>query len=209
MFERFRQRYKVTFRLPSNPSDPIITTALEDTPGYEGFMREYAGATFNDGVYRVHTLEGRIQWTDRIIEVFPEYKDQISTFGFDWMGRQFALDAGRRERDQPLVLLFDPGFGEVLQIPGTFLDFHDQVLITASDAAFLDHLFEGWLRAGNRPPGPTECVGYKVPLFLGGVDRPENFELSDMEVYWSFSGQIRAQTRNLPEGTPIGKLTIE
>lgn len=209
MFERFLQRYKVTSRLPADPSSSVITNPLEVTPGYETFMREYAGATFNNGVYRIHALAHRAKWTHLIEEVFPEHAGRISAFGYDWMGCQFALGSERTENGQPLVLLFDPGFGEVLQIPATFHGFHEQVLITDSDAALEDKVFEQWLQAGNPAPGPTECVGYKVPLFLGGRDELENNEVTDMEVYWAFSGQILEQTRDLPDGTPIGKIKLE
>jgi len=133
MFEPFKQRYKVTSRVESSPSAAIVTCPLEETPGYEEFIREYAGATFNDGVYRVHTLNDRAKWNGLITEAFPKYKGRFSVFAYDWVGRHFALDSRRREKGEPLVLLFDPGFGEVLQIPGTFRGFHDQVLVTDSD----------------------------------------------------------------------------
>lgn len=209
MFERFKERYKVTSRLTTNSPGPIVTTPLEDTLGYEEFMREYAGTTFNNGLYRVHTLDGRAKWNRLIREAFPKFRGQFSTFAYDWMGRQFALDSKRRENGQPMVVLFDPGFGEVLQVPGTFLQLHESELIEHSDAALEDKVFEEWLKRGNRGPGPTECVGYTVSLFLGGRDTLENNEITDMEVYWAFSGQILEQTRDLPDGTPIGKIKLE
>lgn len=207
MFERFKQRYKVTFRLP-NSVGAIATNALENTPGYEELMRECAGATFNDGLYRLHTLEDRAKWDLLIAKMFPKRKGRFSTFGYDWMGRHFALDAARQENGQPLVALFDPGFCEELEIPATFQLFHDPVLLEDSDAALLDALFELWLRAGNSGPGPKECVGYKVPLVLGGKDDSENLELTNMEVYWSLQTQIFEQTRDLPPGTPISTIKI-
>jgi hypothetical protein len=44
---------------------------------------------------------------------------------------------------------------------------------------------------------------------LGGLDRLENNQLSDLEVYWSLSSQILAQTRAVKAGTPIGKVHVD
>jgi hypothetical protein len=42
-----------------------------------------------------------------------------------------------------------------------------------------------------------------VPLFLGGAGAAGNLELTDLEVYWGLSAQLRTRTRGLPPGTPI------
>lgn len=209
MFEYFKQRYLVTSRLTSGPAVPIVTSPLESTPGYEEFMREYAGATFNNGLYRVHALENRAKWTRLIEEAFPTCKGTISAFGYDWVGRQFALDANQRKDGEPLILMCQPGGADMFEIPCTFLTFHEDELINNSDAPLADVAFRDWIQAGNRAPGPTECVGYKVPLFLGGVDDFENYEVCDMEVYWGITTQFLEVTRNLPPGTPIGRVTIK
>src|SRR5262245_29712840 len=150
-------------------------------------MEQYAGATFNRGVYRIHPLDSRAKWDGLIAEAFPQEAGKFSTFAYDWMGRQFALDAQRTEGGAPLVLLFDPGFGEVLEIPQTFLAFHEHELIDHGDAALADMVYDEWLQAGHPAPAPIECVGYKVWPFLGGEDDLTNNEISDLEVYWSLS----------------------
>jgi Domain of unknown function (DUF1851) len=48
-----------------------------------------------------------------------------------------------------------------------------------------------------------QCVGYQVPLFLGGKDSLENLEITDLDVYWSLSGQLRQGTWVLPPGTAV------
>jgi len=53
-----------------------------------------------------------------------------------------------------------------------------------------------------------QCVGYITPLFLGGQDEFENFEISDLEVYWAINGQILEKTRGLPDGARIGEMTL-
>jgi hypothetical protein len=37
-------------------------------------------------------------------------------------------------------------------------------------------------------PNYDQCVGYKKPLFLAGVDDVENIELSDLDVYRHLMG---------------------
>lgn len=205
LFPRFSARYLVTGRDPSIPGAQVAMNAR----GYREFMDQYAGVTFNRGLYRVHALDHRAKWDELIAEAFPDHAGTFSTFAYDWMGRQFALDRRRTEDAEPLVLLFDPGFGEALEIPATFLAFHEQELVEHADAALADTVFEEWLRTGHPAPDPTQCVGYKVWPFLGGKDQLENNEISDMEVYWSLSAQIIAQTRHIEAGTSIESARLD
>ena len=41
----------------------------------------------------------------------------------------------------------------------------------------------------------TGCVGYKVPLFLGGADVLANLEVIDLSVYVEICGQLRNEAR--------------
>jgi hypothetical protein len=115
----------------------------------------------------------------------------------------FALDSNRLIGDQLGVLMLEPGTGQALEIPVGFLDFHCDELIEFADAALAREAFGSWRQLDNRPLSPTECVSYRVPLFLGGKDEIENMERSDLSVYWDLSGQLIRQADALPEGTPI------
>ena len=75
----------------------------------------------------------------------------------------------------------------------------------------LDVTFGDWAR-GNETALPLrhdQCVGYKVPLILGGRDEVDNLEVTDMEVYWSLSAQMSSQVAEAPTGTPIRGVSIE
>ncbi|PIQ46940.1 MAG: hypothetical protein COW03_17470 [Cytophagales bacterium CG12_big_fil_rev_8_21_14_0_65_40_12] len=48
----------------------------------------------------------------------------------------------------------------------------------------------------------------KLPV-LGGEYEPENFEITDIEVHFSLSGQINQKIKDLPEGTNINSITIK
>ena len=123
-----------------------------------GFMDIYGGETFLNGLYRIHNKNDVKKWNEILKRAFPKFKNGIQVFGYDWLGRNFALDT---QRD--VVLIFEPGTGEILNT----------------------EFFTEWFEAnGNFVLPHNKCVGYKVPLFLNGEDDIENLEVSDMEVYW-------------------------
>jgi len=107
------------------------------------------------------------------------------------------------------VLLFELGFGDALNVPTNFSTFHDSELIEDKEAALAYSVFQQWLSKGSPAPRRDQCVGYRIPLFLGGKDDLENLEVTDMEVYWAITGQLLAQTSGLGLGTPIKGLSIE
>ena len=117
------------------------------------------------------------------------------------------MDYGRVEHREPLVLLLEPGTGEALEIPCSFSAFHEQ-LDELREPALAESFFASWPAASPEliPLGVTQCAGYKIPLFLGGKDAPNNLEVIDIEVYWSLSGQLRQGTRTLPPETSIGQI---
>ena len=53
---------------------------------------------------------------------------------------------------------------------------------------------------------PGQCFSYKIPLTLGGDFQPENFEPCDLSVHFHTLGQIQAQIKDLPAGTPISSV---
>lgn len=149
-------------------------------------MESFQGQTFGDGVYRVHRLEEVDEWTSRIIQAFPSFKDQVIVFGYDWMGRQFAIDKTNKNE----IIIFDTGFGEALAIPFTFEMFHEKEIPENSDECLLNAYFKEWNKNKQESLKFEECVGYKVPLFLGGEDDIENLEVIDMDVYWHIQSQF-------------------
>jgi len=183
---------------------------LVTVPGYSLFMDEFAGASFRGGLYRVHDDESGPAAAQWISEMFPA--TDIRPFAFDWLGRQFGFEVTLAEDARfKSVLLVEPGTGEVLTIPATFDEFHDSTLHRYEDAALASGFFSEWVDA-SRPMLPIshdDCVGYRVPLFLGGADTVPNLELTDMSVYWGVAGQLWLATRALQPGDGIGGVSIE
>jgi len=99
----------------------------------------------------------------------------------------------------------------MLEVPSTFVGFHDEELIDYRDAALASESFHAWVVAhgGLVPLHRGQCVGYRIPLFLGGQDVIANFELADIEIYWSLCAQLLRQTQPLPPGTSISDVSLE
>lgn len=134
-------------------------------------MSRWAGATFDDGLYRVHEAGAAVRVAQVVGEAFPEHAGSIGVFAGDWLGRQFAIDRRRVDATgEPQILLLEPGTGEALEIPVAFAAFHDDELVDEADAAVAASFFAAWKRAHPDlvPLEASQCVGYRVPLFLGG-----------------------------------------
>ena len=164
---------------------------------------KFGGCSFNKGLYRVLKAKDVPAWNSRVGAAFSEFSDRITTFGIDWLGRVFATSGDRRGGGQFGVIMFEPGTGEALEIPASIGSFHDEEIIKYSDAALASNFHRRWLEIGGRAPEYSQCVGYKKPLFLGGIDDVDNLVLSDIDVYWHLCLELLVKIRDLPDGTPI------
>lgn len=164
---------------------------------------QFSGCSFGGGIYHLLESDEISSWTRAVQEGFPEYSDRIRCFGRDWLCNQFCLDKQRMEAGEALILLFEIGTGKVLKIPETFDSFHSSLIIKDPDAALAATFYGRWRIVDSRPLGADECVGYKVPLFLGGKDELGNLERMNASVYWHDSVQMLLRTRDLPPGTKI------
>jgi hypothetical protein len=208
MFERFRAEY-ASRRDDVEGGAPSLPERLVAVDGYVQFAEEFTGASFAAGLYRVHDERSGAGAQALICDAFPEFAARICPFGYDWLGRQFVVDTGRLVDGQPLVLLLEPGTGEALEIRASFVGFHDEEMIEHPDAALAIEFFNDW--SGKHPDTlplrRDSCIGYQVPLFLGGQDVIENLEVSDLDVYWSICGQLRLGVGKLPPGTSIDEVS--
>jgi len=206
IFENFLSKYKsdVSCNEDVNAS---VDSWLQGTALIE-FLKLFSGCSFNNGLYRIHSAEKIGYWSRIVTEAFPEFAERISCFGYDWLGRQFALDKERVEDGQPQVLMLEPGTGEVLEIPVNFLQFHESELVNYSNEALATEFYNSWLSSGKKAPNYEQCIAYQKPLYLGGLDTVENLEYSDLEVYWVLSGQLLEKIRGLPPGTKVTNVTL-
>ena len=144
------------------------------------FSKLLNGTSFLNGMYRLFKTEDIEKWTAITERTFPLYKGRFSVFGYDWLGRIFGLN-----KETGTVLLFEPGTGEVLDIPSSFEDFHNVEIVDYHEDSLASSFFKEWfLKNDKYELKYSECAGYKVPLFLNGDDVITNLEVSDMDVYW-------------------------
>ena len=193
------KRFLEHFSADEPPTGHASADELKQIENYGSGITEllitYGGCSFRRGLYRLHTPQSALKWTQITTEAFPRYTSRIFCFGYDWLGRQFALDRLRMEDGQAQVLLIDLAFNEALEIPASFEVFHETELIDFTADVVSEPFFQEWLASGGASPATDQCVGYKVPPTLGGTDTIENLELNDMEVYWGVIGQITARIK--------------
>ena len=190
MFSKFKASYSETGRAPSSLNEDLLAKIEPYAHGFTELVREFGGVSFDNGVYRLHSVQNILAWTKTVESALPDYRGRTICFGFDWLGRHFALDKGKLTADQMNVLLLDPGTGEALNIPVTFADFHNIELVEYRNDVLASDFYSDWIKNGGSPPKHDQCIGYKVPLFLNGDDIVDNLESSDMDVYWNISGQL-------------------
>ena len=172
--------------------------------GFVEMFNLYDGQSFGDGLYRLHKTSDFDYWNKMIGRAFPKYEHRIHCFGYDWLGRHFALDQSRLKDGMYEVLMFEPGTGEVLEIPCDFLAFHNEEIVNYHDACLASQFFDEWKVREIPPHSPMKSVlVIKFHSFLGGVDALENMELSDMDAYWEVIINVLEKVKDLPEGTNV------
>jgi hypothetical protein len=201
VFDRFLDRYPAASGTPAGVWDPA---GLSGVVGYSELAARVAGLPLGGGVFRIVSADEGAAASSFVTEGFPDFAARSIPFGVDWFGRVYAADRARATG----LLLIEPGSGEAFEIDDDFAEFLDVTLVDEPELLELD-LFGQWLAAGGTAPAEGTCVGFKLPLFLGGDTAMTNLELTDLDVYWSFSAQLRLQTRDLPGGTGIGRVRGE
>lgn len=197
MFEEFRAAFGHTEQGSDNSNSELLAKVEPYANGFTELLTKFGGSTFENGLYRLHSGRDIPMWTLYVESAFPQFKGRIVCFAFDWLGRHFALDKKRVNDHQMQVLLFEPGAGEVMQIPANFHLFHNSELVQFRNDALASDFFSQWLDSGGTSPNHAQCIGYKVPLFLGGTDTIDNLEVSDMDVYWAVCTQtLQARSNN-------------
>ena len=199
MLETFKRHFLLD--VASTAPAPISGARLP--PDIAKLLAEFGGSSFNGGLYRVVRVGDLDTWASRIGYAFPEFKGRVTCFGYDWLGRAFAVDENRFEGGRPGVVMFEPGTGQALKIPANVETFHDDELINFGEAALAMDSYQRLHKATRVNLEYDACAGYRKPLFLGGADEIGNLETSDIDVYWHISGQLILKTKGLPVGTPV------
>lgn len=179
MFERFAELYETS---------PVADGGGGDMP--TAFCRSYGGGSYGDGLLTVFTPEEASYFFEDAVTAYPGYAGVVTPVCFDWLGDIFVVLKGVGD-----VLLLELGTGDALVVAKTFPEFVDRTLVDEADASLAAGFYETWRASGGSAPKGLSCVGYKVPLFLGGKNDVDNLESSDLDVYWTVIGQVLVRAR--------------
>lgn len=202
MLDKFLNIYKETERFVVDEDKSFF----KDLPSeLYSLLEMQGGSTFDHGLYRVHSFSGSLKWSLLIADFFNDYSGKIYPFGYDWMGRQFCSSTSGS-----MLFMFDPATAESFELEQTIGSLHDDDFTSDKDGMLVSVMFERLLYE-NKLTGIkyNECFGYKVPLFLGGKDSLENYEVQDLEVYWHIQNQLFKKIKELPAGTKIGNINLK
>lgn len=200
--DQFNSNYKVTGIEKDlyGKFTEVGDVALHNLSKIESLLDQIAGATFDGGLFRIHNKGSFYYWTRLVFEYFKKYKGKSYVFGFDWMGRQFALT---ESVNKTIILMLDPATAEVFELEASIEEFFNIDLVEGKEDLLEEKKF---LKVKNNTVENLRfdhCIGFVKPLFLGGKDEVANLEDSDMEVYWELSYQIYCKSKKLPPGTLI------
>jgi hypothetical protein len=203
----FLRRYKQTGDVGNRTVPASLNRRVDED--FLHCIEELGGKTFNHGLYRVYRGDQIRRYTELVSRLFRGAAGQIVVFASDWSGRQFAIDFAELHRGRPTVGCFDCGGPDGFCTDQPIVQFHNKALVKQANAALAERMYRTWKKGHKEPIPPDKCVGYKVPLFLGGKDKVSNLELTDMEVYLETCLQLWEQVRNLPDGTPVSGILPE
>lgn len=200
MIDQFGSAFGPIF-MPDTSRQPPALWAGAQVVGYYEIMTAFAGATCQNGLYRLHTAASAAEAERFITEAFPRYRDRLVCVGVDWLGRQYALNRRRphpADPGEPLLLSFDPEADGADPEPSTFAGFHAGEGV---DSCSRDR-WRAWSATNPNDSllAHADCVGLRIPLFLGGADTPGNMGVVNTAAYWR---AIVSQLRYLAEMSPI------
>jgi hypothetical protein len=203
VFEQFTSQYELG---AENQALIWNDSILMDISGYPLIAPKVAGQVLGDGLLYFFSKDDGPKAQQYVGDAFPEF--DCTPFARDWLGRVFAVNRKGNSGTSAGLLLLEPGSGEAYEIDESFKDFLDVALVNDPDTYLESELWDSWRSSGGEVPGVGQCIGFKVPLFLGGTGTLDNLELSDLQVYWDLCGQMRIATRDMPPGTQIGGVNL-
>lgn len=185
-FSFFKEDTNVSFANNNDVDSDFSNLLKSNNPEIYFFLNHLGGKSFNKGLYRIHTLESSFEWTVFIKKIFPEYSDDIVVISYDWYGRQFAINV----KEINLMHMYDPATFEYFNIYDDISEFHNLTITDSDEDLLLNEEFQDWLRIGNTLLDLTECVGFKVPLFMNGQESLINTERIDIKFYWEINYKL-------------------
>lgn len=149
---------------------------------------EKEGKPLLDGLFWFFLQSEKVEWTE-VVQKFFDLEMPIEVIGYDWQGNCYGIKKG----DIKDVLMFEVGTREILSLSCSLLEFVEDIYSGKQRTYLAKEFFDEWNEKENQKHKKIEygkCIGYKIPLFLGGEDKISNLEYSDLDVYWSVLTQF-------------------
>lgn len=162
---------------------------------YDTFIRAFSGKQFGNGMFNVFWEKDMQQWRDNVCMAYPMIEGEIEVFGYDWLGNCFGICKNENEDEQ--VYLYEIGTGEILIVANSFEEFINEEIPNNTQACLAEKFYEEWLDSSGIEVKYDKCIGYKIPLFMGGEDNINNLEENDLDVYWGVLSQIMRTMRGI------------
>lgn len=166
--------------------EKVTSSSLFVLSPYKDFVKKFGGKQFAQGLFSAFTQDDIKRMEKHVYKAYPKFDGKVMLFGYDWLGRIFGLS---KKKGNEIVLMFEIGTLDVLEIPCDFLTFLNDEIPNYHSECFASGYFDQWKSIGS-PPNYGRCIGYKIPLFLGGEDTLVNMENSDLDVYWYLLSEI-------------------
>jgi Domain of unknown function (DUF1851) len=167
-------------------------------------LSEYGGSTIDNGLFRLHNFGSSYYWTQKCCQFFEFNSEKLHCFGFDWMGKNYALD----RIDSSKIYMFDYEEGEYYTLEQSLLGFLNVDLVEHKEDTLSVEIFEKLNKKEKTSLTFDKCFSFKTPLFLGGEEVIDNYKLANMEVSWELNFQLLAKIKDLPEGTIINNIAF-
>lgn len=160
------------------------------------FLKSYGNKTFDNGLYRTHSLDSAIKWTRLLEEYYPEFKEKIRCFGYDWEGNMMVQ---KIEGKESVVMIFECSTGDYFELEQTITGFHEEDLVDYKDDTIHEEKFLlVTSHLGISSISRNDCIAHRISLLLDGEDVAENMEVTDMEVNWELQQQIMDEINKMP-----------
>lgn len=119
-----------TFEESFTPDENTITGNVWQEPvlmqclGYENFAKKYAGASFNNGMFRFYDATSAPVMQELAEAIyFGGNTVKTKVFGSDWLGRQYAVNPANAINGVPRVSMFEIEHGQCYIVDTSFIDF--------------------------------------------------------------------------------------
>ena len=188
-FSEFLSRYKITSTIDDNDIIQDLHEVKLFPKSLKSIIEIAQGKIYERGLFRIYNFKNILRRTQKGKEYFSSERSDYYCFGCDWTGRQFAVNY-----DNSHIFMLDHSINEFSHLKSTleifFCDFlvnmKNDVLLGTEFINIMDHLKIDQLVE-------NQVLGFKVPLFLGGKDQLDNYIISDLDMDWDVSLQIKDQ----------------